>query len=79
MYKKEEIQFDEIFVGNSSESDPELLKYERNNIEYRLGNIALDIHGKKLPKWYKPLFIKKKDFQKYDRLMMEELSKIRNS
>ena len=30
--------FDEIFVGNSSENDPELLKFVRNNIEYNRNN-----------------------------------------
>lgn len=44
--------------------------YRINNINYRYGNIAYDIHGKIIKdNGIKPLFIKKNSHETYDKLM----------
>ena len=49
-----------------------------NNIKFRNGNLAYDIHGVKLsPKQNLPLFINKESYKKYDDMMMAELRAIR--
>ena len=62
---------DEVFVGNIRVgSDLSHL----NGVEYRIGDQAFDIDGKKLPRDYmRPLFVKRRDYAKYDRIMMERL------
>lgn len=79
MYHKE-CKKDEVFVGNMSviEFPEEKEKFEKNGIGYRLGNIAYDIREKALKgNAIKPLFISKKDHEKYEELQMNELNKIR--
>lgn len=52
-------------------------KFEKNGIGYRLGNTAYDIREKALKgNGIKPLFISKKDHEKYEELQMSELNKI---
>jgi len=62
---------DEVFVGNIRVgSDLSHL----NGVEYRIGDQAFDIDGKKLPRDYmRPLFVKRRDYATYDRIMMERL------
>jgi len=65
-----------IFVGNTpSGGDLSELK----NVKYLIGDIALDIHGKAIDKSYMlPLFVAKESYNEYDRIMMAQLSAIRN-
>jgi hypothetical protein len=67
------VKKNEIFVGNTcANEDMSYLK----GIKYRLGDQAFDIHGKKLAKDYVlPLFIDKKDMNRYDSIMMAGLYK----
>lgn len=72
MLRHKEERKDEVFVGNEytvvSEERERLFKL--NNINYRFGNIAYDIHGKIINNnGTKPLFIKKSDYKTYDKLM----------
>ncbi len=61
---------DEQFVGNISVIIfPEEELFKLNNINYRLGNFAFDIHGKIIKNGMKPLFIKKDSIERYDKLM----------
>jgi hypothetical protein len=70
-----ECKSNEVFVGNVLyEFTLENLK--KNNIEYRKGKQAYTIDGKPLSESYQPLFISKKDFQKYDDMKMAELKEI---
>lgn len=66
---------DEIFVGNIASNDK---LSNLVGVEYRIGDQAYDIHGKKLPKNYMlPLYIKKSSRNKYNDIMQAELEKIR--
>lgn len=63
---------DEIFVGNESIiiSEERERLFLLNNINYRFGNVAYDIHGKVIKcNGIKPLFIKKESYRIYDKLM----------
>jgi len=67
-----------IFVGNTpTEGDLSELK----NVKYRIGEIALDIHGKELDEKYMvSLYIEEgKSYDEYNRIMMAQFRKIRNS
>jgi len=67
-----------IFVGNTPTGGA---LSELKNVKYRIGEIALDIHGKELDKNYMvPLYIEKgRSYDEYDRIMMAQLRAIRNS
>lgn len=72
MLRHKEERKDEIFVGNESiiifENQKRL--FQLNNINYRFGNVAYDIHGKIIKaSTTKPLFIKKDSYKTYDKLM----------
>lgn len=72
MLGHKEEQKDEIFVGNTSTiiSEKQEHLFQLNNINYRYGNIAYDIHGKIIKgNGIKPLFIKKDSHKTYDKLM----------
>ncbi len=56
MLSLKEQKKDEIFVGNSSIDQRDLLL--SSGIECRLGDVAYDIHGRKLKTGIKPLFVK---------------------
>jgi hypothetical protein len=66
----------EIWVGN--------IETQRNlsylqNVKYRIGDQSLDIYGNKIdPALMRPLFVNNEDFQKYDKIMMDQLKEIRN-
>lgn len=69
----------ETFVGNCGSLDapatiPEYLCDLRTA---RLGDLALDIEGKKLPSNYRPLFIGQAEIDQYNRIMEARLSAIR--
>ncbi len=67
---------DEEFVGNINVNDD--LAYLKD-VQYRIGDVALDIHGKELdPGDMRPLFVKKQSFGLYDRIMKQKLSDIRS-
>jgi len=66
-----------IFVGNTP-SGGDLS--ELNNVKYLIGDTALDIHGEVIDKNYMlPLFVAKESYDEYNRIMMAQLSAIRNS
>jgi hypothetical protein len=66
---------DEEFVGNTNANGD--LSYLRG-VQYRLGDIALDIYGKKLdPNYMRPLFVKKNSFGLYNTIMERQVSDIR--
>ena len=70
---------DEIFVGNQRTGE-DLSYLDNKGIKYRVGEIALDIHGKEIEQWYvRPLFIKKESYDKYNRIMQAQLEAIRRS
>ena len=65
-----------IFVGNTPTGGD---LSELKNVKYLIGGIALDIHGKVIDKNYMlPLYIAKESYDEYDRIMMTQLSAIRN-
>jgi hypothetical protein len=66
---------DEVFVGNTyTGADHSYL----HGVEYRIGDVALDIHGNELdPADRRPLFIKESSAALYDRIMMQRLKNIR--
>lgn len=72
MLRHKEERKDEIFVGNVSTimfEEQERL-FQLNNINYRFGNVAYDIHDKIIKSSaIKPLFIKKDSHKMYDKLM----------
>lgn len=69
----------EIFVGNTT-TGGDLSYLDESNIRYRIGEVALDIHGKEIEKWYmRPLFIKQESYDKYNRIMQAQLEAIRRS
>jgi len=76
----EKCNVNEVFVGNISTmmKDKEVEKLTKNNIKFRIGSLAYDIHGGKLsPEVNLPLFINKESYKKYDDMMMAELRAIR--
>lgn len=72
MLRHKEEGKDEVFVGNISiiiSGEQERL-FRLNNINYRFGDVAYDIHGKVIKgNGIKPLFIKKDSHKIYDKLM----------
>ncbi len=70
MLSHKEQKKDEIFVGNSNIDQRDLLL--SSGIECRLGDVAYDIHGRKLKTDIKPLFVKKSSFKRYDNKMRSE-------
>ena len=72
----------EIFVGNihTAALNKEVKTLTDNGINYRIGELAYDIHGRKLsPEQCLPLFINEKSYKKYDDMMMAELREIRRA
>lgn len=70
------IMNDEKFVGNINTNQN--ISYLQD-VQYRIGELALDIHGNKLdPSYMLPLFVKEQSLGKYDRVMMQILSDIRS-
>lgn len=57
----------EAFIGNTDEGIPDYIKHLPTA---RLGEVALDIEGKKLPPEYKPIFMSRADAASYDRIMI---------
>lgn len=68
---------DEIWLGNTDLATwPK--PYLTSLKTLRLGGQAFDINGDKLPQdSYRPVFIHKSEHYRYDRIMMDRLSKIR--
>lgn len=79
MAHHEKCSSNEIFIGNiikpNLNEEKEILDIK--GIKYRIGHIAYDIHGNKLPSSFLPIFIFKESFEKYNSMMMEELRKIK--
>lgn len=72
MLRHKEEGKDEVFVGNTSTiiSGKQERLFRLNNINYRYGEVAYDIHGKIIKgNGVKPLFIKKDSHKTYDKLM----------
>ena len=69
LYHKE-IRKNERFVGNVAAKSP--LEHLRSLKTVRKGEVAYDIHGKKLyPGYCLPLFVGKEEFDKYNKIMMD--------
>ncbi|MCA9307865.1 MAG: hypothetical protein KDA16_15160, partial [Phycisphaerales bacterium] len=64
----------EVFVGNT-DTTRKNLDHLKSLKTLRLGDDALDINGKKLPRQYRPIFISKAEEGAYDRIMVERFSK----
>lgn len=65
---------DELFVGNhQGELDKEIANVAR------LGDQAVDIHGKKIPESWgiRPVFVKRSNLGAYDAIMMRRFREIR--
>src|SRR5690606_31634391 len=70
--RHEEQMHDEVFVGNIRVGS-DLLSH-LNGVAYRIGVQAFDLDGNKLPQDYmRPLFVKRRDYAKYDHIMVERL------
>lgn len=69
MLSHKETKEDELFEGNIIVAMFQKELFELNGINYRLGNVAFDIHGKIIKNGMKPLFIKKDSHETYDKLM----------
>ena len=67
----------EKFVGNTTAGD-NLSYLDEAGVEYRIGEIALDIHGKEIG-YMRPLFINLKSYDKYNRIMQAQVEAIRRS
>lgn len=65
-------QPDEVFLGNTETGIPDHLG---SIPSIRLGDVALDIEGKRLPPKYRPMFIKHgPDHEQHERIMMARFS-----
>ena len=70
------IKENETFVGNIDVDKN--LSY-LNGVEYRIGNLALDINGKKIDtNDMRPLYIKNTSFVEYNKIMEQQLKDARN-
>lgn len=66
----EPIATTEKFVGNTQEGDARIAwLHARGVTSARLGIVAYDIDGKKLPGWCLPVIIARADEMKYDAAM----------
>ena len=62
---------DEIFVGNTQRNSGRLEWLKAVGVRTaRLGKIANDIDGNKLPEYYAPIFINRSDAERYNDVMM---------
>jgi hypothetical protein len=64
---------DEVFVGNT---DTTLGEHLASLKTIRLGEVALDVNGNRLPPRYRPIFVGRSEADAYDRIMMARLSAI---
>jgi hypothetical protein len=65
----------EVFIGNTDEPIPPHLAGIRT---LRLGTVAYDLDGKRLPKHYRPMLVDRgDDYEKYNSVMEARLSRIR--
>lgn len=71
-----ECKTNEFFVGNTTES--EWPSHQANMLKTaRLGDVAYSIDGEKLNHAIKPLFIGAEEHDRYDKIMMARLNRIR--
>lgn len=61
----------EIFLGNTRRKNGSLDYLSPKLRTVRLGEIAYDIDGKRLPNEYAPIFIHRSEEATYDAIMME--------
>ena len=57
----------EVFIGNTYAGMPDHIKHLPTA---RLGDVALDVEGKKLPPEYRPIFMSRADADAYGRIMV---------
>lgn len=57
---------DEVFIGNTTGD----ISHLASLTTVRLGDVALDIDGLRLPPIYRPVFINRSESDAYDRIMM---------
>ena len=69
----------EIFIGNVPSRDTLARLKELSALTtVRQGKIAYDIHGKQLsPDYMRPMFVNQKEAAHYDKIMIDDLKKIR--
>lgn len=67
---------DEVFVGNTATGIGDHLASLKT---VRLGDVALDVDGNRLPSVHRPIFIGRSEADAYDRIMMARLSAISRS
>lgn len=63
----------ETFIGNTDTGVPDFIRHLPT---VRLGEVALDIDGKKLPPEYKAIFMSRADAVAYDRIMVARFSAV---
>lgn len=64
----------EVFLGNQERARG-LGRYTEKGLRtIRLGDVAYDIEGKKLPDYYAPIFINRSEEGRYDAIMMAQMS-----
>lgn len=66
----------EVFIGNTDTGVPDFIQHLPT---VRLGEVALDIDGKKLPPEYKAMFMSRADAASYDRIMVARFSAVARS
>lgn len=74
MAHHEKIAEDEVFLGNTQRDGDTWLWLKDKRFEtLRLGEVAFDIDGERLPDSYNmaPLIINRREFDRYDDMMME--------
>jgi len=76
-YLESEIQEGEIFLGNTVRDTEFPGEGLSSLITIRKGGIALDIKGKELPEFIKPVFIHKSEYDNYNKLMDKKFQSIR--
>lgn len=64
----------EVFVGNTQRDGGSMTYLKPSIRSARLGDVAYDIEGKKLPRSYAPIFISRSDVSLYDILMSNRFS-----
>lgn len=73
-----EIREGEVFLGNCNwATDIDRMGGELQRFKtLRVGKQALDIDGRRLPECYRPIFINRSERSEWDRVRMNEFSRI---
>ena len=75
--RHERCGYDEVFLGNIDAAKG-LPEYLRGLGSAKVGYIAYDLSGRPLEReWLRPLFITRHDLAAYDKMMLDQLLKIK--